>query len=89
MTMSPQAVIAALGKVMASTPISLEELIEKQMSKLLHDPQVRLALEKLAMNDNITIDEAARVYVRKIASLADDFGKSPAKMKKLAASKPD
>lgn len=84
-TTNQAALVRALETIMAASPVSMEDLIERQLIKLLHEPQVKLALEKLAMKDNTTIEEAARAYLKKIALIADDTTKSSSKIKKLVA----
>lgn len=80
---SEEALVKALETVLANT---MEELIERQLLKLLHDPQVKLALEKLAMKNNTSLEEAAKIYLSKVISIADESAKSPVKLKKMVAS---
>ncbi len=77
--------VQALEALMAN----VDDIVERQLQKLLHDPQVRVALEKMSLREGITIEDAARSYMKKLIMSLDDSMKSPSKIKKMVASKQD
>lgn len=81
--MDRQNVVLALEALMAS----VDDIIERQLQKLLHDPQVRVALEKMSLREGISLEDAARAYLKKMMLSLDESMKSPQKLKKMVAAK--